>query len=110
MTYGRNELRMPEPGKTYRVVQWASGRTGSTSGRALLRHPQMELVGMWVHSPAKEGRDAGELCGVAPIGIKATRSIDDIIALRPDCVLYMQDSTDLDQVCRLSARSVPVLT
>ncbi|MGE3690093.1 MAG: dihydrodipicolinate reductase [Novosphingobium sp.] len=110
MTFGLNELRMPDPGKVYRVVQWASGRTGKTSGRAVIRHPYMDLVGMWVHSPEKEGRDAGELCGVDPIGIKTTRAIDDVIALKPDCVLYMQTSTDLDQICRLLEAGINIIT
>jgi hypothetical protein len=44
----------------------------------------MELVGVYVHSEAKEGRDAGELCGLPPFGITATRNIDTIIAPKPD--------------------------
>ena len=61
----------------------------------------MELVGLYVYSEAKEGRDAGELCGVGPTGVRATRQVDDIVALRPDCVLYMGDRTDVDLLCRL---------
>ena len=47
--------------KTYRVVQWATGRIGESSLRELIRSPEMDLVGVYVHSEAKEGRDAGEL-------------------------------------------------
>ena len=33
----------------------------------------MDLVGLYVHSEAKAGRDAGELCGLDPVGVEATR-------------------------------------
>ncbi len=58
-------------------------------------------MGLYVYSEAKEGRDAGALCGAEPIGVRATRTVDDIVALRPDCVLYMGDRTDVDVLCRL---------
>ena len=55
----------------YRVVQWATGSIGMRSLRAVLEHPKMSLVGLYVHSEAKAGRDAGELCGLEPVGIQA---------------------------------------
>jgi hypothetical protein len=58
----------------------------------------MELVGVYVHSAAKDGRDAGELCGVAPVGVKATRDIQKIIALKPDCVVGNQEGVNLELV------------
>lgn len=87
--------------KCYRVVQWATGNVGSRALRHVIEHPQMELVGVWVSNPAKVGKDAGELAGVAPTGIKATNSIEDVIALKPDCVLYMPHVNSVDEVCRL---------
>ena len=53
-----------------------------------------------MHSADKVGRDAGELCGVAPTGVLATGTIDDVIALAPDCVLYMPSSLDAAEVSR----------
>jgi 2,4-diaminopentanoate dehydrogenase len=50
----------------HRVVQWATGNIGTKSLRGVIEHPDMELVGVYVHSAAKAGRDAGELCGVDP--------------------------------------------
>ena len=73
-----NTSTNPHADRTYRVVQWAAGRIGQSSMRAIIGHPQLELVGLHVFSEAKEGRDAGELSGVEPIGIKATRKIEDI--------------------------------
>jgi 4-hydroxy-tetrahydrodipicolinate reductase len=87
--------------RTLRVVQWATGNIGMRSLRAVIEHPDLELVGVYVYSEDKEGRDAGELCGLAPIGVTATRNIDSIVALEPDCVLYMADRADIDVLCRL---------
>ena len=53
-------------GRKYRVVQWATGNVGSRALRETIRHPDLELVGVYVHSPEKSGRDAGELAGLAP--------------------------------------------
>ncbi len=92
---------MTANGKRYRVVQWATGNVGSRALRHVIEHPQMELVGVWVSNPAKVGKDAGELAGVAPTGIKATNSIEDVLALKPDCVLYMPHVNNVDDVCRL---------
>lgn len=93
----------------YRVVQWATGNIGMRSLRAILEHPKLTLVGLYVHSEAKAGRDAGELCGFGATGVRATRNIDEIIALRPDCVLYMQQSCDFDDLCRLLASGANVI-
>lgn len=84
-----------------RVVQWATGNIGLRSLRAVIEHPGLELVGVYVYSETKEGRDAGELCGLEPIGVTATRDVDAIVALKPDCVLYMADRADIDVLCRL---------
>ena len=96
--------------KTYRVAQWAAGRIGQSAMRAVVRHPNLELVGLHVHSEAKEGQDAGELSGIDPIGVKATRNIDNIIALKPDCVLYMREGYDVDEMCTLLAAGINIVT
>jgi 4-hydroxy-tetrahydrodipicolinate reductase len=94
----------------YRVVQWATGNIGTRSLRMVIEHPDLELVGLYVHSPAKAGKDAGELSGGDPIGVKATGSIDEIIALRPDCVLYMQEGYNLDDMSRLLEAGANIVT
>jgi hypothetical protein len=71
-----------------RVVVWATGGVGSIAVRAVHRRPDLELVGVWVHSPEKVGRDAGELAGIDPIGLAATNDAEALIALRPDCIVY----------------------
>lgn len=92
---------MEAPSKPYRIVQWATGNVGSRALRHVIEHPDMDLVGVWVSNPAKVGKDAGELAGVADTGIRATNSIDDILALKPDCVLYMPHVFNGEEVCRI---------
>lgn len=98
-------------GASYRVVQWATGNIGSRSLRQVIEHPNLELVGLYVHSEEKEGRDAGELSGLGTTtGILAVRRIDDVLALDPDCVLYMPQSCEYDEVCRLLEAGVNIVT
>jgi 2,4-diaminopentanoate dehydrogenase len=93
-----------------RVVQWATGNIGTKSLRELIEHPTLSLVGVYVHSEQKAGTDAGELCGLDQIGVSATGSIDDVIALGPDCVVYMPAALDVDEVCRLLAAGINIVT
>ena len=94
----------------YTVVQWATGNIGSHALRAVIGHPKLDLVGLYVYSEDKAGRDAGELCGVAPTGVLATRDVGEILALRPDCVLYMADRVDVDVLCQLLEAGVNVVS
>jgi 4-hydroxy-tetrahydrodipicolinate reductase len=103
-------LNSPGKNQRFRVVQWATGKVGSGSLRAIVRHPSLELVGLKVHTESKAGRDAGELCGIAPVGIKATTRIEDVIALKPDCVMYMQEGANLDEICRLLEAGINIVT
>ncbi|MCW2784250.1 MAG: uncharacterized protein JWP74_767 [Marmoricola sp.] len=73
---------------TLRVIQWATGGVGQAAIGQILLHPDLELVGCWVHSESKAGKDVGEILGTDPIGIIATDSIDEILAMDADCVLY----------------------
>lgn len=51
----------------YRVVQWATGNIGTKSLRAVIEHPQLDLVGVRVHADDKVGRDAVHTCPGAPV-------------------------------------------
>jgi 2,4-diaminopentanoate dehydrogenase len=107
MTLDRDTTASPT---RHRVVQWATGNIGTYALRSVIQHPDLDLVGVYVHAEDKAGRDAGELCGLDPIGVKATRDIDEIVALRADCVLYMPRACDVDAVCRLLASGTDVVT
>jgi 2,4-diaminopentanoate dehydrogenase len=72
----------------YRVIQWSTGNVGRAALRCIIKHPDLELVGVLVHSADKAGMDAGELCGLPATGVKATNSVDEILALNADCVSY----------------------
>jgi 2,4-diaminopentanoate dehydrogenase len=95
---------------TLRVVQWATGNIGTYALRAVIEHPHYELAGVYVYFPDKAGRDAGALCGLDPVGVTATRDIEEIVGLGADCVLYMPGRCDFDEVCRLLESGLNVVT
>lgn len=78
------------------VVVWATGGIGSIAIRAIQRRPELNLVGVWVHSEEKVGRDAGELANGEPIGLAATNDADALIGLKPDCVIYAASGPERD--------------
>jgi len=89
-----------------RVIQWATGTVGKHAVRAVHRHPELELVGAYVYSDEKAGRDVGDICGLGPIGVTATSDRDAILAIDADCVLYMPQGEmnpmgALDDICAL---------
>lgn len=96
--------------KRYRVAQWATGNVGLHAMAKVIEHPDMDLVGVLVYSPAKAGLDAGDLCGLPPTGVMATTRIEDILAARPDCVLYMPSRPEIDLLCRLLEAGINVVT
>ena len=86
---------------TLRVVQWATGSVGVAAVKAVLEHPELELVGCWVHSKAKAGLDVGEIVGVDSLGVTATGSIAEILALDADAVVYAPLLPSIDEVAAL---------
>ncbi|WP_084259986.1 NAD(P)H-dependent amine dehydrogenase family protein [Mycobacterium avium] len=72
----------------YKVGVWGPGSMGVIALRGVIDHPQLELVDLVVHSDAKAGRDAGELCGVAPVGVVATQDPAAMLAGDADAVVY----------------------
>ena len=79
-----------------RVVVWSTGGVGSVAVDGIRHRPDLKLVGVWVHSPDKVGKDAGELVGGDPIGLAATNDADALIALKPDCVVYAASGPQRD--------------
>ncbi len=72
----------------YRVIQWATGAMGKTCLRAVIDHPAMELVGLYVYGQDKVGRDAGDIARRAPTGVIATDNVEAILALPADVVIH----------------------
>lgn len=81
----------------YRVIQWATGNTGLRALREVIRHPGLDVVGVRVYDPAKDGVDAGELCGEGRTGIAATTDRDAVLKLEADCCIYMPRATGRGQ-------------
>lgn len=79
-----------------RTVVWSTGGVGSIAIDAIARRPDLELVGVWVHSEDKVGKDAGTLAGREPLGLAATGDADALIALKPDCVVYAASGPERD--------------
>lgn len=71
-----------------RVAVWSTGGVGTIAVQTVARRPDLELAGVWVHSAAKVGKDAGTLTGGEPLGVLATDDVDALLGDRPDCVCY----------------------
>jgi 2,4-diaminopentanoate dehydrogenase len=95
---------------TLRIVQWTTGNVGRQSVIAIARNPALELVGCYAWSPDKVGRDAGELCGIDPLGVTATDDVGALLALRPDCVVYNPMWPSTDELVRILGAGVNVVT
>ncbi len=71
-----------------RVIQWATGAVGSAQLREVIDAPDLELVGLFVYSADKVGRDAGDLVGRGATGVRATADKQTILELDADVVLH----------------------
>lgn len=85
-----------------RVAQWATGAVGREAIRGVLGAPSLELVAVKVHDPAKAGVDVG--------GVTTVVTLDELLAARPDCVVYTPRTPSVDEVCALLAAGVDVVT
>ena len=97
--------------RVYRVVQWTTGNVSRQAVRAVLERADLELVGVYAFSADKVGKDIGALAELdREVGVTATDDIDALIALRPDCVLYMPLHPNVDHLVQLLEGGVNVLT
>jgi len=72
-----------------RVVAWSTGTVGRHAIAGIDARPDLELVGVWVSSPEKVGKDAGELAGLGrELGVLATDDKEALYALEPDCIVH----------------------
>jgi 2,4-diaminopentanoate dehydrogenase len=72
----------------YKVIVQGTGFVGKMVIRELVAHPDYEIVGCIVNDPGKHDRDAGELAGIGPIGVRATSDIDAALAVPADVVAH----------------------
>ncbi len=99
----------------YRVIQWSTGNVGRFALRCVIGHPELELVGVWVSSAVKAGKDAGELCGVGPVGVHATTDAEALLRLDADCVCYtatadLRPFEAVEDICRILASGKNVVS
>jgi len=86
---------------TIRIVQWTTGNVGKQSVEAVMKRPDLELVGCYAWSGDKSGKDVGDLCGLPRIGLTATHDVDALLALEPDCVIYNPMWFNVDEMVRI---------
>lgn len=98
------------PARPYRVIQWATGSIGRIAIRHFIDDPGYELVGVYVTTEAKNGADAGTLAGVQPVGVTATTSSADILALDADCVNYAPLYASVDEMCAILRSGKSIVT
>lgn len=110
MPVGAPTYKVGKRSTPIRVVQCFTGGVGSECVRRIVDHPDMTLVGVLVHSADKDGKDAGELVGIGPIGISATRDLDQIIALHPDAAIWHRQGYEPTLIAKLLAAGVNVYT
>jgi hypothetical protein len=96
--------------EVYRIVQWTTGFVGKAAIRHFASNPRFDLVGVFVTDPAKVGRDAGELAGIADIGVTASDDIGRMLAMPADCVFYCPSRADVDTLCQLLRSGKNVVT
>nr|ABP44304.1 dihydrodipicolinate reductase [Mycolicibacterium gilvum PYR-GCK] len=72
-----------------KVAAVGTGNVGRHALAQLINDPRFELTAVWVSSEAKAGKDAAELAGLQDsTGIRATTDLDEVLATRPECVVY----------------------
>jgi 2,4-diaminopentanoate dehydrogenase len=71
-----------------KVAVWGPGSMGVIALRGVIDHPELQLVDLVVHSDAKAGRDAGELCGITPVGVVATQDPAAMLGGDAEAVVY----------------------
>jgi hypothetical protein len=78
--------------------------------QGVLAHPELDLVGCWVHSPEKNGVDVGTLLSSHPIGVSATTDVDAVLSIDADCVLYSPIFADIAVITRILQSGKNVVT
>ena len=94
----------------YRVIQWATGGIGRAAIEGIVSHPELELVGAWVHSEKKSGMDVGEIVGCGSLGVTATNDVDALLAMDADCVMYDRVMANKQELIRILESGKNVVT
>jgi 2,4-diaminopentanoate dehydrogenase len=104
---------------TIKIIQWSSGNVGKGVLRTIALREELELVGLYVTSPDKCGRDAGEIAKTEPFGVLATNDVEVILNIDADVVIHTplpslvygdEPATDIDNICKLLSSGKNVIT
>ena len=87
------------------MFQVATGNVGSEMIKRIADRPDLELIGVHCYSPEKIGKDVGEFAGLAPNGVKATGSVEEIIAAKPDVLTFHGVFPDEDLYVKVLGRA-----
>lgn len=80
---------------TTRVAVWSTGTLGRHAIAGIDLNPELELVGVWVSNPEKDGKDAGQLAELGrDLGVLASTDRDAVLAAKPDCIVYCAITED----------------
>ena len=93
-----------------RVFQVATGNVGTEMIKRIGAHPDLSLIGLHCYTPEKVGRDAGEIAGLAPNGVTATGSVEEIIAAKPDVVTFHGVFPDEDLYVQVLEAGINIVT
>lgn len=93
-----------------RVCQVATGNLGTEMIGRIQNHPDLELVGLHCYTHDKIGRDAGEIVGLDPIGVRATGTVEEIIAAEPDVLTFHGVFPDEDLYLRVLEAGINIVT
>jgi hypothetical protein len=102
-----------------RVIQWSSGNVGKAVIRSIAQRDGLELAGLYVYSQDKSGQDAGEIAGIAPLGVNASDDIEVLLATDAEVVIHTplpsliygdDPDADVKTICRLLAAGKNVIT
>ena len=100
---------------SHRVIVQGTGFVGKMVIRELAQHPDFELVGCVVSDPGKDGRDAGEIAGIGPIGVEASTDFDAALRIPADALAHFGPTAalaavNLDHMSRALAAGLNVVS
>src|SRR6201993_3697970 len=93
-----------------RVFQVATGNVGTEMIKRLQTHPGLGLIGLHCYTREKIGRDAGEIAGLAPIGVTATGTVEEIIAAQRDVVTFHGVFPDEELYVKVLEAGIDIVT
>lgn len=100
---------MTKASRPLRIVQWTTGNVAREALKAIVERSDLELVGAYAFSKEKVGHDVGDLAKLGQtLGVTATDDIEVLIALQPDCVVYMPLYPDVEHLTRLLRAGINV--